>query len=93
MGGGSHTGQGSQGLGDESGKPGSGQGSAEGTVGEGKPVTLGENKSNTAGAESSASPLVPILIAIVVLAAISIGAYYYRQRRQGAGTSVSPKAS
>jgi hypothetical protein len=51
-----------------------------------------ENASNTSEGGSS-SPLVPILIAIVVLAAISIGAFYYRQRRQGAGSSVSPKAS
>jgi len=43
--------------------------------------------------DESSSPLVPILIAIAVLAAISIGAFYYRQRRQGAGSSVSPKAS
>lgn len=42
------------------------------------------------------SPLVPILIAIAVLAAISIGAVMLRQRRQRGGTSagsVSPKAS
>jgi cobalamin biosynthesis Mg chelatase CobN len=41
------------------------------------------------------SPLVPILIAIAVLAAISIGAVIYRQRRQqdgGSGSPVSPKA-
>ena len=41
------------------------------------------------------SPLVPILIAIAVLAAISIGVVMMRQRRQrrGPGSSVSPKAS
>lgn len=44
-------------------------------------------------ADDSSSPLVPILIAIAVLAAISIGVILYRQRRQRPGTSVSPKAS
>jgi hypothetical protein len=36
----------------------------------------------------------PILIAVAVLAAISIGAYVYRQRRQRGGpdTRVSPEA-
>lgn len=39
------------------------------------------------------SPLVPILIAVAVLAAISIGYFVYRQRRQGSGSPVSsPKA-
>jgi hypothetical protein len=36
--------------------------------------------------------VIPILIAIVVLAGISIGVVVYRQRRS-AGTQVSPKAS
>lgn len=41
------------------------------------------------------SPLVPILIAIAILAAISIGAVVIRQRRRrgsGSGTPVSPEA-
>lgn len=45
---------------------------------------------------SSSSPLIPILIGIVVLAAISVGAVMYRQRRQQRGptaSSPSPKAS
>lgn len=53
-------------------------------------------KSTTAPADSgSSSPLVPILIAIAVLAAISIGAVVYRQKRQdgGPGGSISPNAS
>jgi hypothetical protein len=37
--------------------------------------------------------LVPILIAVAVLAAASIGAFYYRQRRQDSGSPISPKAS
>ncbi|MGN6586609.1 MAG: hypothetical protein ACTHKT_03940 [Solirubrobacterales bacterium] len=43
--------------------------------------------------EGSSSPLVPILIAAAVLIAISVGAFYYRQRRQGSGSPISPKAS
>jgi hypothetical protein len=95
-GGGSHTGQGSQGPAGGSGSPGAGSGGAKSGktgLGEGKQVANPiENASSTSEDESS-SPLVPILIAIAVLAAISIGAFYYRQRRQGAGSSVSPKAS
>ncbi len=92
-GGGSHTGQSNQAPNAESGKPGSGSGGAGGKVGPGQEVKPGDNSAGSPGDESSSSPLAPILIAIVVLAAISIGAYYYRQRRQGAGSSVSPKAS
>ena len=40
--------------------------------------------------DGGSSPLVPILIAIAVLAAISIGAVIYRQRRQGSGGTGSP---
>lgn len=93
QGGGSHTGQGNQGAGTESAKPGDGSGGAgAGGIDGNQEVKLGENTAS-ATADDSSSPLVPILIAIVVLAAISIGAYYYRQRRQGAGSPVSPKAS
>jgi cobalamin biosynthesis Mg chelatase CobN len=43
---------------------------------------------------SSSSPLVPILIAILVLAAISVAVVMIRQRRQGgSATPASPKAS
>jgi len=54
-----------------------------------KPVAASKDKG------SDSSPLVPILIAIAVLAAISIGAVMLRQRRQrggGSTPSVSPKA-
>lgn len=90
----SHTGQGNQGSEGNTGNPGSGTGNAKNGkagLGESQQVKPGVNASSTE--DESSSPLVPILIAIVVLAAISIGAFYYRQRRQGAGTSVSPKAS
>ena len=44
--------------------------------------------------ESSSSPLVPILIALAILAAISIGFVAYKRRRQdpGGGSAVSPEA-
>ena len=43
--------------------------------------------------DGGSSPLVPILIAVAVLAAISVGYFIYRQRRQGPGSPVSsPKA-
>lgn len=89
----SHTGQRSQAQEGSGGKPGSGSHDAKAGLGEGRQVaTPIENAASTSEGDSS-SPLVPILIAIAVLAAISIGAFYYRQRRQGAGSSVSPKAS
>ena len=89
----SHTGQGNQGSEGGTDNPGSGAGNAKTGLGDGRQVaTPAENAASTSGDDSS-SPLVPILIAIAVLAAISIGAFYYRQRRQGAGSSVSPKAS
>jgi cobalamin biosynthesis Mg chelatase CobN len=60
------------------------------SVQSGKPVS----SSSAADDSSSSSPLVPILIAIAVLAAISIGAVVIKQRRQrDAGGQVSPKAS
>jgi cobalamin biosynthesis Mg chelatase CobN len=92
--GGSHKGQSNQASEGNTGNPGSGTGDAKNGkagLGESRQVKPGVNASSTE--DESSSPLVPILIAIAVLAAISIGAFYYRQRRQGAGSSVSPKAS
>jgi cobalamin biosynthesis Mg chelatase CobN len=45
--------------------------------------------------DGGSSPLIPILIAIAILAATSLGVVLYRQRRQRgtAGDSLSPKAS
>lgn len=45
----------------------------------------------TSADDGSSSPLVPILIAVAVLAAISVGAVLYRQRRGGG--RFSPNAS
>lgn len=91
-GGGTNTGQGSQGSPGEGSQGGGGSGPADQGLGKAKPIsTLGEPAGHTTD-EGSSSPLVPILIAIAVLAAISVGAYYYRQRRDP-DSPVSPKAS
>jgi MYXO-CTERM domain-containing protein len=58
-------------------------------ISQGSPV---ETKS-AAEDDGGSSPLVPILIAIAVLAAISLGALTMRQRRQRQGGSISPEAS
>ncbi|MBS1887162.1 MAG: hypothetical protein JSU06_08240 [Actinobacteria bacterium] len=50
----------------------------------GAPTQTGTHVAKSSG---SSSPLVPILIAIVVLAAISIGVVLYRQRKSGQGGS------
>lgn len=90
-GGGAHNGQSKQGSPGGNGGGQNGSNSAGGNISESKPVA---NPSNGGEESGSSSPLVPILIAIAVLAAISIGAFYFRQRRQAGGDSpVSPKAS
>lgn len=94
-GGGTKSGQPSPGQNGEGGQNRGGGGHADQGVQKAKPIsTLGEPAGHTE--EGSSSPLVPILIAIAVLAAISIGAFYYRQRRQGPDSPespASPKAS
>jgi hypothetical protein len=80
--------------GDGTGQQGSpGQGSAGGSDNPSSPSARnGEATSSTS--DDSSSPLVPILIAIAVLAAISIGVVMMRQRRRrGSGVPISPKAS
>jgi len=73
------------------GQPSRGDGSAD------KPQAgLQENGQPVAASEDDdSSPLLPILIAIAALAAISIGAVLMRQRRSrdDSGVPVSPKAS
>ena len=64
-----------------------------------KPTAAARSPANwpvfVVGWRRRSSPLVPILIAIVVLAAISIAVVIYRQKRQSDGQpgSPSPKAS
>ena len=72
---------------------------AGGSIAEGQevaPATTGVPVSAESNGGSS-SPVVPILIAVVVLAAISIGAVLYRQRKSGQsgsdGRVSSPNAS
>jgi cobalamin biosynthesis Mg chelatase CobN len=86
-----------------------GNGNGGGT-GQGKPAGSGGGKgqspvqqanqpkgtSTSQSSDNGSSPLVPILIGIAVLAAISVGAVMYRQRRQRRGPTASapsPKAS
>jgi cobalamin biosynthesis Mg chelatase CobN len=90
----------STGGGSGSGQPSSGNGATGGNQvaaqGNGNGAQSGTQVATKTPAEdSSSSPLVPILIAIAVLAAISIGAVVLRQRRQrrSPGGQVSPKAS
>jgi hypothetical protein len=103
--GGTGPGEGKSGEGESSagGNPGTGGsgGSGNGGVGNGSPAQ-GTPAQTQAGAGTGAtqsdsgdsSPLVPILIAVAVLAAISVGAVVIRQRRQSrTGGTVSPKAS
>jgi hypothetical protein len=91
-GGGAHQGQTNQASGGDDAKAADGSKPAAGQVGEAQRISVAP-VADTSSAEEGSSPLVPILIAIAVLAAISIGAFYYRQRRQGPGSPVSPKAS
>jgi cobalamin biosynthesis Mg chelatase CobN len=70
----------------ESGKGAVGAGEA---LGHGS-VQLGEAQSATSESGGS-SPLVPILIAVAVLAAISVGAVLVRQRRGGSANGFSLK--
>jgi len=75
----------SGGGGEAQGKSGNGTAKAQ----KSPSVQIGEPKSSTSDSGGS-SPLVPILIAVAVLAAISIGAVLVRQRRGSTG-GLSPK--
>jgi hypothetical protein len=72
---------------------GNGQGGQGGGSGSGQAAPMA-GAPTAAASDDGSSPLIPILIAIAVLAAISIGAVLLRQRRGGddAGVPVSPKA-
>lgn len=88
----------SSGSGGGSGSPGGGGGAESG--GQGKPAqgsappgtSTGSLEPASTKSGGGSSPLVPILIAIAVLAAISVGVVMWRRRRDAAGASVSPKA-
>lgn len=72
-------------------------GGSEGSIGEQKDLGGTQQGKNVAESSGGSSPVVPILIAVVVLAAISIGVVLYRQRKSSQGGSdgraSSPSAS
>ena len=81
-------------------KPGGGGPEPETGIGNGKEVEAAPKTGTGVQASEStggSSPVVPILIAVVVLAAISIGVVLYRQRKSGQdgsdGRVSSPNAS
>lgn len=92
-GGGATANQGNQGPGAGDGKAADGSKPAGGDVSGAQPIKTVNSATEQASDDGGSSPLVPILIAVAVLAAISIGAYYYRQRRQGPDSTVAPPAS
>jgi hypothetical protein len=83
------------GTGNGQGSPGKGSTAGEGQGGGQQGLSNGQPVNTPASSDDSSSPLVPILLAIAVLAAISVGAVVLRQRRQrrSPGAQVSPKAS
>jgi cobalamin biosynthesis Mg chelatase CobN len=58
-------------------------GGQEGSIAEGKEVGSKPVAHTSSAGSGGSSPVVPILIAVVVLAAISIGVVLYRQRKSG----------
>jgi cobalamin biosynthesis Mg chelatase CobN len=94
--GGNHppTGGGGEGGGNPS-KSGGGSQSGDG-ISNHKAVAHEQPGANVSESSGGSSPVVPILIAVVVLAAISIGVVFYRQRKSGPGPDSrvsSPNAS
>lgn len=91
QGGGTPSGQGTQGGGGDGQKGQNGSQDSAGNINAAESLPLTPAETDDGGS----SPLVPILIAVAVLAAISIGYFYYRQRKgpDSSGSSVSsPKA-
>lgn len=76
---------------------GEGGGNAKGSTQEGvSPAKKVSSPVHTSKSSGGSSPVVPILIAVAVLAAISIGVVLYRQRKSGQGPDSrisSPNAS
>jgi cobalamin biosynthesis Mg chelatase CobN len=62
---------------------GGGGGGAGDGVGNGQKVPQPQSGANISHSSGGSSPVVPILIAVIVLAAISIGVVLYRQRKSG----------
>ncbi len=59
----------------------------EGSISESKELGGTQPGANASHSSGGSSPVVPILIAVAVLAAISIGVVLYRQRKSGPGGS------
>lgn len=101
--GGAGSGSGSSGGPSEKGNPSTGKDRGTGQRSQGNGTTAKQQDGSIAGGkqvsapgdDEGSSPLIPILIAIAALAAISIGAVVLRQRRQreDADAPVSPRAS
>jgi cobalamin biosynthesis Mg chelatase CobN len=92
QGGGAPSGQSSQAGGGGGQQTGNGSQNAGGKVNAAQPLPTTTDAGQSS--DGGSSPLVPILIAVALLAAISIGYYVSRQRRQGSDSAVSsPKAS
>jgi cobalamin biosynthesis Mg chelatase CobN len=75
---------------------GGGGGGAGDGISNGKAVPQQQSGANVSHSTGGSSPVVPILIAVIVLAAISIGVVLYRQRKSGQGPDSrvsSPNAS
>jgi cobalamin biosynthesis Mg chelatase CobN len=66
-------------------KGGGGAGGAGDGLGNGQKVPGQQSGANVSHSSGGSSPVVPILIAVIVLAAISIGVVLYRQRKSGQG--------
>jgi cobalamin biosynthesis Mg chelatase CobN len=66
-------------------KPHAGSGSKPGTSASPRPEGSAPNTHTTSESGGGSSPVVPILIAMVVLAAVSIGVVLYRARKQDSG--------
>jgi cobalamin biosynthesis Mg chelatase CobN len=91
QGGGTPSGQSNQAGGGDGQKAQNGSQNSAGNVNAAQPLDVAPAAETDSGGGSS--PLVPILIAVAVLAALSIGYFIYRQRRPGSGSPVSsPKA-
>ena len=65
----------------------------EGKVGPAEKVPSPTTKHASASSGGSSSPVVPILIAVAVLAAISIGVVLYRQRKDDSGSGPDRRVS
>lgn len=91
QGGGTPSGQSSQGGGGDGQTAKNGSQDSAGNINAAQPLDTAP--ASETESDGGSSPLVPILIAVAILAAISIGYFVYRQRRQGPGSPVSsPKA-